>query len=54
MNMKEKEDEETGGERERDYLNLIMNDRSVNKMLKIRIGNHTLSSEIDRCRNRKT
>ena len=52
MDIKEKEDEETGGER--DYPNLIMNDRSVNKMLKIRIGNHTLSSEIDRCRNRKT
>ena len=36
------------------YLNFIMNDRSVNKMLKIRTGNHTLSTEVDRYRNRKT
>ena len=36
------------------YLNLIMNDRSVNKMLKIRTGNHRLSTKIDRYRNRKT
>ena len=35
------------------YLNFIVNDQSVLKMLKIRTGNHTLSVEIDRYRNRK-
>ena len=36
------------------YLNLIINDQSVLNMLKLRTGNHTLSVEIDRYRNRKT
>ena len=35
------------------YLNFIANDKSVEDMLKIRTGNHSLSTEIDRYRNRK-
>ena len=35
------------------YLNFIMKDKSVTSMLKLRTGNHKLSIEIDRYRNRK-
>ncbi len=35
------------------YLNLIIDDKSVNKMLKLRTGNHTLQTEVDRYRNKK-
>ena len=35
------------------YLNFIMEDKSVLSMLKLRTGNHKLSIEIDRYRNRK-
>ena len=35
------------------YLNYIMSDKSVNRMLKLRTGNHILSVETERYRNRK-
>ena len=35
------------------YLNFIMKDGSVLNMLKLRTGNHKLSIEVDRYRNRK-
>ena len=35
------------------YLNFILRDRSIIKMLKMRTGNHILSVEIDRYNNRK-
>ena len=35
------------------YLNFVMKDKSVISMLKLRTGNHKLSIEIDRYRNRK-
>jgi exonuclease III len=35
------------------YLNYIMNDKSILKILKLRTGNHSLSVEIDRYQNRK-
>ena len=44
----------TGNCEMKNYLNLVVNDQSVSKMLNIRTGNHTLSVEIDRYRNRKT
>ena len=34
------------------YLNFILNDKSVEIMLKTRTGNHTLSVEIDRYNNK--
>ena len=36
------------------YLNFVVTDKSIGHMLKIRTGNHTLSVEVDRYRNRKT
>lgn len=35
------------------YLNYIMSDKSVNRMLKLRTGNHVLAVETERYRNRK-
>ena len=36
------------------YLNFIINDKSIIQMLKLRSGNHTLSVETDRYRNRRS
>ena len=36
------------------YLNYIMNNKSIIQMLKLRAGNHTLSVETDRYRDRKS
>ena len=36
------------------YLNFVGKDKSVGHMLKLRTGNHSLSVEIDRYKNRKT